>query len=250
MADEVVAPVVEEVVAPVVEGEPIVEDVLTLPSDEVEFTMPDKFAGKTAEEIAQSYIELEKFKGGEPAPAVVETPVEGEATPTEADPHKAYIDEFLGAGELSEESYKALEDEGNTREQINDRMEFEAYKSKKGVDELVEVIGGIDNFTQMDEWAKEAFTPEVMSEYSQELAGASKFAKQAILKDIYGQYNASLNGEAPTSDAIHTNEPQAKVSRGYTSQHELQADMSDRRYGVDRSYTNAVEAKLAKSKGF
>lgn len=215
-----------------------------LPSDVEEFVMPEKFEGKTAEEIARSYIELEKFKGskGETPTAEVETTTE------EAPQGDPYVAEFLNTGELSEESYAALEAEGQTRADIDDRMEFEAYKSKKAVDELVEVIGGIENFTAMDEWAKTAFEPEQMESYSKELAGASKFAKQAILKDLYGQYNASLNGEAPSTDVIHTNERQTSVVKGYKSQHELQADMSDPRYGSDRSYTQAVEAKLAKSK--
>lgn len=220
------------------------EGVIELPSDEVEFTMPEKFAGKTAEEIAKSYIELEKFKGGTPE---VETPPKETPTP-EVEAGDPYIEEFLNTGELSEESYAALEAEGNTRADIDDRMEFEGYKSKKAVDELVEVIGGIENFTAMDEWAKETFKPEQMESYSKELAGASKFAKQAILKDLYGQYNAAQNGETPTADVVHTNERQTTTVKGYKSQHELQADMSDKRYGNDRSYTMAVEEKLAKSK--
>ena len=47
----------------IVEGAPT-EEAPTLPSDATEFTMPEKFAGKSAEEIAKSYLELEKFKGG------------------------------------------------------------------------------------------------------------------------------------------------------------------------------------------
>lgn len=220
------------------------EGIVELPSDVEEFVMPEKFQGKTAEEIAKSYLELEKFKGTTTpeTPETSETPQTPEAV--EGDP---YVMEYLNTGALSEESYAALEAKGMSRQDIDDKMEFEGYKSKKAVDELVEVIGGIDNFTKMDEWAKEAFTPEQMEEYSKELAAASKFGKQAILKDIYGQYTSST-GEAPTGDVVHTNEMQTQAVKGYKSQHELQADMSDPRYGTDRSYTKAVEEKLAKSK--
>jgi len=220
------------------------EGVVTLPSDVETFVMPEKFAGKTAEEIARSYMELEKFKGT-PTPDVPATP-ETPETPSVSEDEQ-YILEYINTGELSEESYAALEAKGMTRQEIADKMEFEGYKSKKAVDELVGVIGGIDNFTKMDEWAKEAFTPEQMAQYTQELASASKFGKQAILKDIYSQYTAA-SGEAPVGDVVHTNERQTIVTKGYTSQHELQADMADPRYGTDRSYTQAVEEKLAKSK--
>jgi len=39
-----------------------VVDEVVLPSDEVTFDMPEKFAGKSAEEIAKSYMELEAMK--------------------------------------------------------------------------------------------------------------------------------------------------------------------------------------------
>lgn len=247
---ETVAPaVVEEVVAPAVaevETGPVVEEVVdnTLPSDKAEFEMPEKFAGKSAEDIAKAYTELERLK----AAPVVETPA---GDPAPVDEGVDYVKEFLASGELSEESYTALEAEGIDRKTVDDRLEYEAYKSKKSVDELVEVIGGIDEFTAMDEWSKEAFTPEVLANYSEELAKASKFGKQAILKDVYSQYTAAKGTEtAPTGDVVHTNEGQGIATKGYTSQHELQADMADRRYGTDRSYTAAVEAKLAKSKDF
>jgi len=245
--EEVAPAVVEEVVA--VEPTPgVVEEVVdnALPSDAVEFTMPEKFAGKSAEDIAKAYTELEKFKA-EGAPAEVEAPV----VEAKDDGKVDYIKEFLATGELSDESYTALEAEGVPRKDIDDRLEYEAYKSKKSVDELVSVIGGIDEFTALDAWSKETFTPEVLTNYSEELAKASKFGKQAILKDVYAQYKASLDGEVPASaDVVHTNQGQVTGAKGYTSQHELQADMADRRYGTDRSYTSAVEAKLAKSKDF
>lgn len=220
------------------------EGVVKLPSDEEDFIMPEKFAGKTAEEIAKSYLELEKFKGTKPT--TLETP---EATKIEVAGDE-YVQEFLETGALTEESYAALEAEGNTRQDIDDRMEFEAYRNKKAIDDVVSVIGGIETFQAMDEWAKQTFDPTLMEQYSQELSTASKFGKQAILKDIHTQYLASLNGEEPSVSMVHTNEPQTINSKGYATQHELQADMANPLYGVDRSYTKAVEDKLARSKDF
>jgi len=64
----------EQVTPPV---EEVLEEPTVLPSDEVPFEMPEKFAGKTAEEIAKSYVELEKFKASQEP-----TPPKEEKTPT------------------------------------------------------------------------------------------------------------------------------------------------------------------------
>jgi len=238
-----------EVQEPEVGVQENVEEVVTLPSDVEEFTMPDKFAGKSAEEIAKSYMELEKFKGAkdagtEPTEEAASTEPEGGKKGTD------YLKEYQESGGLSDESYKELAEKGIDKAEADDRMEFEAYKSKKSVDELVSVIGGVEEFTAMEEWAKGALEETKISEYAQELAKASKYGKQAILKDLYSQYKGSQGGDEISSDVVHTNQAQTVVTKGYASQHELQADMSDKRYGTDRSYTQAVEAKLSKSKDF
>ena len=222
------------------------EGVVTLPSDVEEFTMPDKFEGKSAEEIAKSYMELEKFKGQAPEAGDEVPPQEAEVAPE----GNKYMQEYYESGELSEDTYAELLEQGVSREDVDDRLEFESYKSKKAVDDLVSVIGGIEEFTAMDEWSKENMTPEALKEFGEEIRAASTFGKQAILKDVYSQYRVSIGEAEPTGDVVHTNEGQSVVTRGYSSQHELQADMADKRYGTDRSYTQEVEKKLSRSKPF
>ena len=211
------------------------EGVVTLPSDVEEFKMPEKFAGKTPEEIAKAYVELEKFKGVQPntPPPETEAPTE---TSTEGN---KYVDEFLKEGALSDASYAELAEQGLSKEEVDDRLEFEQYKQQKKVDELVSVIGGIDNFTAMDEWAKASLTEEQLNTYGSELAAATPYGKKAILKDLYAQYTANTNGTPPEQqgDIIHTNEPQVGTSKGYTYLHDLQADMANSLYGKDRRYT-------------
>lgn len=217
----------------------------TLPSDEDEFTMPEKFKGKTAEEIAKSYIELEKLKNSTKdtkEPEEETTPKEGEED-SEGD---KYIQEFLETGKLSEESYKELEAKGIPKEEIDDRLDYERYKIQKKINDVVSVIGGIEEYNAMEAWAVDNKTEEERQAFVVEFQAAGPMAQKALLKDLYSQYKG---GEAG-GDMVHTNEPQAIKKPGYTSQHELQKDMADPRYGVDRSYTKAVEEKLARSKDF
>ena len=219
-----------------------------LPSDAVEFTMPDKFTGKSAEDIARAYVELEKMKAGGETPPPETPPAETPPpeTPAPEEPNK-YYQEFIEKGELSDESFKELEDAGYAKEDIQERLEYEKYKQDKRINSVVEDIGGIENYQAMEAWATENVGDEERAQFTAEFANASDYVKKVMLKDMYGKFQADVK---EGGDIIHTNESQYTVTKGYTSQHELQKDMSDPRYGNDRSYTQAVEAKLAKSKNF
>jgi len=221
------------------------ESEVTLPSDVDNFEIPDKFKGKSAEEIAKAYVELERMKQG----GVNEQGIEGETPPEsneeaqEEQPN--YFQEYLESGTLSEESLAELEKQGYKREEVIDRLEFEKYRQEKAIAELVEPIGGIEEYTKLNEWAKDNIPEEDLIAFTQEFQAAGPMARTAMLKDAYSLYKQSI-GE-PYDGIIHTNEPQSAPAKGYTSQAELQKDMSDPRYGIDRSYTQEVEKKLSRS---
>ncbi len=218
------------------------EETLTLPSDTVEFSMPDKFEGKSAEDIARAYVELERLKGTQ---STSEGEQAAEEAPEGQEEDNKYMTEFLETGELSKESYAELLEQGVTKEQVDDKLEYERYKSKKAVDEIVGVVGGIENYNAMEEWTQEAYTDEQRQAFVTEFQASGDIARQAMLRDTYSQYISAQEG----STVIHTNESQVVQGKGYTSEHEFQSDISDKRYGTDRSYTQAVEAKMAKTKG-
>ncbi len=218
------------------------EEVITLPSDVEEFTMPDKFEGKSAEDIAKAYIALEKLKGTQ---STSEDSKASEEAPEGQEQGNKYMEEFAETGELSKESYAELLDQGVTKEQVDERLDYERYKSKKAVDEIVGVVGGIENYNAMEEWTQEAFSDEERQAFVTEFQASGTIARQAMLRDTYSQYISAQEG----STVIHTNESQVLQGKGYTSEHEFQSDISDKRYGVDRSYTQAVEQKMARTKG-
>lgn len=216
-----------------------------LPSEVGEFTMPEKFAGKSVEDIAKAYVELEKFKNGGETP----TPTPAPETPTPTEEPNKYYQEFVEKGELSEESFVELEAAGHTREDINDRLGYEKYKQTQKVNQVVDVIGGIENYQAMEAWATDNVVDAERTEFTTEFTNASDYVKKVMLKDMYARFQAGT-ATPKTPDVIHTNESQYTISKGYESQHALQADMADPRYGTDRSYTQAVEAKVAKSPNF
>ena len=218
------------------------EEEVTLPSDDT-FEIPEKFKGKSAEEIARAYVELERLKQKDtPEPQQEEGQTE---EPEEEEPTtNKYLEEFYAKGELSEESYNELLEQGYTKEDIDEALDYEKYKLEKQTKEMADVVGGVENYAAMEQWATEFYPEEERAEFVKEFTQAGKLAKQAMLRDLYNQYQANTTG----GDVVHTNEPQRVRQGGYTSQHELQKDMSDPRYGTDRSYTKMVEEKLARSK--
>jgi len=195
------------------------EEVTTLPSDTEEFVMPDKFQGKSAEDIARSYIELEKHRGTQEGVPPV-TPEDGSEAPK-------------------------LEEKGVSKEKIDDALEYEKYKQDKATKEMADVVGGIEKYSAMEKWAVGNYSEEDRTAFVKEFQGSGKLAREALLRDLYANYTKANEG----ADVIHTNEGQYTPKKGYASEHEFQQDLADRRYGTDRSYTKMVEAKMAKTKG-
>ena len=267
-AGETVVPTEESVVLTegevntIVEGAPT-KEAPTLPSDATEFTMPEKFAGKSAEEIAKSYLELEKFKGGGQESTEGEVPSEPEEGKQEEPTTKieqAKYDEYTKAyednGELSTEQYEELAKAGYTKEQVDAEIAdyeeakgYQAYKAEKQLNSVLEPLGGgQDKFKAVAQWANEAKSEADVKAFNEALAASGVVAQQAMLRGLYAEYEAS--GNAVESGPIHTNTPQSLPSKGYKTQEEFFKDIGSEEYKNNAAYRAAVEAKMAKSNIF
>lgn len=242
----------EEEVQQVVEGQ---GDEITLESDKEQFEMPDKFAGKSAEEIAKAYLELEKLKakqageqeGGDSKSAEEDANQEEEETKpkelTKIEEAKLqeYEKTFNETGSLSEEQYSELEEAGYTREQVDREIEFREYQQVKAVEELTGDT--IDKFKEVVKWAHENKTPEEIKEFNEALKGSNKLGQQALLKTLYAEA-----AKGSTEDVtLHTNTPQKTASKGYANESELFADMNNPAYKNDPKYQQKVMDKLSVS---
>jgi len=171
-----------------------------LPSEEVAFEMPEKFAGKSAEEIAKSYMELEKMKNtkseeseeggdevskeGEETPPE-ETKEEKEPTKEEAEQYQKYVDSYEKNGGLSDDEYAELEKAGYSKEQVDEEIEYRNYKKEKALSDVLDPLGGgTDKFKEVAKWAAENKSPEEVKEFNEALASSSKLGQQALLKEL------------------------------------------------------------------
>jgi len=245
---EVVAPegaVTDEGVQP--EGDVI------LASDQPEFTMPEKFAGKSAEDIARSYMELEKFKGGDQESKGGEEPpkeTKETETPEEAQ-YQKYAQSLDKNGALSEAEYAELAEAGYDKPTVDkeitrraDQKEFEAYKAEKTLNDVLEPLGGgTEKFKAVAEWANGAKDAAEVKAFNDALAIAPKVAQQAMLKGLYAEYEAGNTEET----ILHTNTPQSRPSTKYNTQEEFFKDVGSDEYQNNPKYRQAVEKKMSLS---
>jgi hypothetical protein len=242
-AEEATVPT-EEVAS--VEG----EEEVTLPSDVPEFEVPEKFKGKSTEDIIKSYLELEKMKGGDTESQeekVSDKPTE-ETSPEEAQ-YQKYAESLDKNGQLSEAEYAELAEAGYDRATVDAEIqrrqelkEFEEYKREKTLNELLEPLGGgMDKFKEVSDWANTTKSKEEMEEFNKALASVPKLAQQAMLRQLYSEYESASNSDT----ILHTNTPQTSGTKGYKSEADFFNDISKPEYQTHKSYAEAVAKKLA-----
>jgi len=225
------------------------EEVATLPSDEVAFEVPEKFKGKSVEDVIKSYQELEKFKGGDQPSTEGEEP-STEPKAVEQEQYDKYATSLDDNGSLSDAEYAELAEAGYDKAAVdaeitrrNEAKEFQEYKSNKALDIVLEPLGGgKDKFKQVAEWANQAKTAEEVQEFNTTLASVPKVAQQAMLKTLYAEYDAA--GETP-SGPLHTNTSSPTPSKGYSTQQEFFKDIGSEEYKTNPAYRAKVESKMS-----
>lgn len=235
-----------------------------LPSDD-NFEMPDKFVGKSAEEIARAYAELEKMKGQpeegteEPESPVEEgddsefvNPMLEEGRPegskdVPVDQFAAMIDEYDANGQLSEDSYKQLEELGYDKTFVDEKIDYINYKREKEADTILEPYGGSDEFKKVSAWAAENFSEDQLQNINNQLASGNRQTQDAVLSSLFMGYKQSNKTEAPKDITLHTNQPQSTRTEGYATKSEYLKDAKDPRYEKDAGYRKQVEQKMLKT---
>lgn len=245
MAEEETAPEVQPEEAVAVEAEPEVQ----LPSDEAVFEMPDKFAGKSAEEIAKSYMELEALKQEVPEEV---TPNE-EPTKDDADSDTAdLITEYTERGtELTEEDYKTLEEKGYSRKQVDIyKAGVEAQAQKESLATIEQAGTTAEEASSAIEWARANWSEERITQFNETIETSPQAVQVQMIQMLTEGYRA---GNTPQADGpIHSQRAPVAPTQGYESMNQLVSDMNDPRYDsrtfkYDPAYYKAVRAKAARS---
>ena len=252
----------EEEVTQVVNPEEATPEEVVLPSDQEEFVVPEKFQGKSPEEIVKAYMELEK-KLGQATPAEEseekggDSKISQEGETREApeeegkvtdDEIRQYAEEFLKAGQLSEESLNTLKDKGISEETIQEYAEFIEYKQQKVINQILEPLGGgVEKFNEVAAWAKDNKSEAEIQAFNEALAKAPLEAQRILIKGLYAEYDSATDA---IEETLHTNTPQKSTKGVYQTQEEFFKDIDSEEYKHNPAFRAAVEAKMARSSIF
>lgn len=233
--------------------------------------VPEKFwdaeKGETNyEALAKSYSELER-KLGSRQQDEPQNPEEPNAQPTDEQVSNILIEkglnpdrftrEFETMGGLSDESYEELEAAGFPRAMVDQYLaganaaqaieEAGRVLGERDINEVMELVGGSDNFDSLAQWAARSVPPEDLEVYNDMVNSGNKAqAKAAVtwLKTMYEDANGAegnlYGGEGFGGPAVEPFRSSAQVVEA----------MRDKRYKIDPSYREEVARRLAASSIF
>lgn len=229
---------------------------------------------KTEEDLQKGTLELLKKKGnledfykslesevlGNKEP---EEEVEEEPTPTEVDEQEIkdlekqkdespvdfseYEKEFFEKGELSEDTYKELEEKGFNKQIIDRYIEGVQALAEKQAAVVFESVGGKDQYDEMIAWAADNLTEKEKQIFNKGTQTADIDEAKFAVEALYGKYMRA-KGSAPRP--IQGKAPAASKGQRFESRQEVVEAMSNPKYEKDPAYRAEVERKLAISDVF
>lgn len=213
------------------------------------FEIPEKFKGKSPEEIVKSYLELEKKlsekqpnnpeKAPEPTPEAVEAKVNSTLTPKD---FEVYEKAYLENGKLDDSHYKELEKKGLSKEIIDLYIEGAKARDTIYTNAIYEAAGGAEEYKELVKWASENITDQsVIADINRDLSSGN------VVKAKWAVENLQLRRGTPPRK-LEGSSVADTATKGYKDKIEWKRDVSNVLYGRDKKYTQAVDARYLVSK--
>ena len=227
---------------------------------------------KSVEDLAASYKELEGKLGQVTEEDQPQSEEETETTDnTEFNAEEFYGDglasvleevgidpqeistRFEETGEINEDDYAKLGEAGFSKQVIDtylDGLKGGAAASEDiataQIQGIKDSIGGDDNYSKMVSWAIENLPAEEVKEFNNLTETANATAIKFAVQGLYSQYNNAMGVEP----SLVTGRASQSGPRPFQSAAEVQAAVSDPRYGKDVAYTQSVYARYEGSDVF
>ena len=234
------------------------------------------YAGKfkTVEDLVGSYKELEGKLGAidqtreEPEGNAEET----EEQETETNDSEFNAEEYYGDGlasvleevgidpqdisnrfaendEISEDDYSKLSDAGFSKQIVDtylDGLRNAGLAGEVDAQGIKDSVGGDESYGQMVSWAIENLPAEEVQAFNKLTDTGDGPAIKLAVQGIYSQYNNAM-GVEPN---LYSGRASSSGPRPFQSAAEVQAAVSDPRYGKDVAYTQSVYARYEGSNVF
>ena len=205
--------------------------------------LDEKF--NSPEDLAKAYTELQQ-KLSEPKEEAEEE-VASEETPSDNIDSSGAVGkatlEFEEKGELSEETFEALEKAGLPKEYVESYIAGQQALVERNAVDLYNSIGGEEEYDGMIQWAGEALSEGEVETFNELVVNGTPEQQKLAIKGLHAQYR----GDTGSGPALKQGTTSGNSVKPFSSTKELQRAMSDRRYAEVPSYREEVEKRLSVS---
>ena len=211
---------------------------------------------KSAQDLEQAYIELQKKLGSSETQPEEQATDESAEEAASVDEGVSFIEtldsEFSESGKLSAETVEKLSSMDSKdlvdayfryQDQLEPQQQAPARElSDQEVNQVYDSVGGQQQYQQMTQWAAENLDADTVQAFDNVIDTGNMAAINLALRGLQSQYNDSVGYE----NNMLQGKP-AQAVNGYRSQAEVVRDMNDPRYDRDPAYRQEVMDKLANS---
>jgi hypothetical protein len=241
-----------------IEPEAKVDETVATPEEQQETTeerpewLPEKF--KSAEDMANAYGELEK-KLGQPQQQEEEeqepqqTEENNENEQTEAGNYNEAVVEaskefFANDGQLSDETYKKLEEVGLPRDLVDSYAAGQQALLQNEEAQIKGVAGG--DYDAMVEWANESLPSEEIDAFDEVVTNGDVQQAKLAVQGLHARYQNAVGAKPKTLVQGAVN---GTSTMPFKSMQELARAQSDPRYrSGDKAYHEEIDRRLSVSK--
>ena len=204
------------------------------------------FAGKfkSAEDLEQAYIELQKKLGDPEARTEQEAP---EAEPeVELDPVSSLVNDVLNAENPDElmAKFSEMDSQDVAKAFLNaDIKPTDVDMAPEDVATIQNSVGGEAGYAELMQWSNQNFPEELIEGFDQLVASGNRYAIQLAVNGLMAAYQNQngMEGEMLTGKGT------AQQADVFRSQAEVIQAMNDPRYDTDPAYRQDIFNKLDRS---
>jgi hypothetical protein len=157
----------------------------------------------------------------------------------------AMADEYMDKGELSKESYEKLQKAGYPQSVVDAYIKGLEATAEKFANDVMDYVGGQQEYLKLAKFIQQQ--GDGSAERFNDLIEAGDINNIKLALDGFRARMYAQKGKTGRSILGSSNANVSRNNIGYSSRAEMVKAMSDKRYGVDRAYTEEVQRKTMNS---
>jgi hypothetical protein len=160
-----------------------------------------------------------------------------------------YEQEFFEKGNLEEESYEELKDQGFPKHVVDNYLKGIKAEANDQAQEIFKTVDGEENYNNMVAWAEENLPEEDKQAFNQAVTSGNQAQTKFAVEGLFSRYNKDAEGDKP-SRVIDKGKVPKNNSGSFQSRSEVTEAMSSEKYQNDPAFRKEIEKKLKNSNVF